>query len=457
MPPLRIAAAGAALAVAVASGCGPPPATDVLLIVIDTLRADRLGAYGHARDTSPVLDRLAEEGVRFERAYATASWTRPSIGSILTGLYPQSHGASGIELQLSDGVETLAETLRRSGYATAGIVSNSHLATKWGFARGFDAYDEEEVGGPNHVSTPGITRRAIEALGALTTGDRPFMLFVHYFDPHYNWRRHPEIGFAAERVDRLDGRQGIWPLRLAQGGLTARETDFLRDLYDEEIRFTDAGIGRLLGALERSGRADRTLVMVVADHGEEFLEHGWLGHTVALYEEIVRVPWIVRDPLARRVSRVIEEPVSLVSVVPTILELVGVEAEGDRFDGPSLAAAVRHGKRVVPEPLYAQAEYDPGTLDHPMKATHKEAIIGARFKLIRDASAPRRLEIYDLASDPNEKRRLRGEAHAEKEAELLDALDARVRLSRSRAAAPQRVGLSAEEVERLRQLGYLEP
>jgi arylsulfatase A-like enzyme len=309
-------------------------------VVVDTLRADRLGCYGAERDTSPSLDALARGGVRFERAYATAPWTKPAVASMFTGLYPAAHGAGRVKNALPEGARTLAEILREAGYRSAGVVSHDVVRAVNGFAQGFDRYLESEAGGHDHVSTPGVTEQALAELADLAAGDAPFFLFVHYFDPHYNYKRHPGVGFAAERAGRLDGSQPLVSLRRWGEDLSDAELGFLRDLYDEEIRFTDAGIGRLLEGLERSGRGGNTYVVATADHGEAFLEHGWLGHTRSLYDVLLRVPLLVRGPGLD--PRVVEEPVSLVGLLPTVLDLLGVEPP-QGLHGVSLAPALRGG------------------------------------------------------------------------------------------------------------------
>ena len=170
--------------VAVLASCGQAPATqpNVLLIVIDTLRADHLGAYGYRhRDTSPAIDQFAKRATRFTRAYATAGWTRPSVGSILTGLPPASHGANTIWNHLHPDVETLAESFKAAGYSTAGVVSNRHLLKKIGFAQGFDLWDESQAQGAEHISSHQINGLALSMLDELDSAERPWFLFVHYF------------------------------------------------------------------------------------------------------------------------------------------------------------------------------------------------------------------------------------------------------------------------------------
>jgi len=228
---LRALAAALALGATAgfAAGCGGDRGAErggadapanVVLVVIDTLRRDHLGLHGHARPTSPVLDRFAEGATVFDHAYATAPWTRPSVASMFTGLYPSAHGSMALNNMLPGGVETLAERFARAGYATAGIVSHVIISEKFGFDQGFALWDEEEAKGHDHLSTPGVTERALKALDALA-GEEPFFLFIHYFDPHYEYLAHPEIGFDPARGASLHGvgvRRGGLPRARGQAG-----------------------------------------------------------------------------------------------------------------------------------------------------------------------------------------------------------------------------------------------
>jgi arylsulfatase A-like enzyme len=391
--------------------------------------------------------------VRFARAYAAASWTKPAMASLLTGLYPSGHGVTDVRNPLPASAHPLAVRLAAHGYRTAGVVSNVQLTNADGNAmgRGFARY-VEIAGGPRDVSTPAVTEQAIRALRGLARADGPFFLLAHYFDPHADYRRHPPVGFAARRAGRLDGSQPIEELQNELlGSLDPAEVAFLRDLYDEEIRFTDAGIGRLLRTLDELGLAENTLVVFTADHGEEFLEHGWLGHVRSLYEELIRVPLIVRDPAAVELPRVVETPVSLVSLTPTLLELLGIPAEGS-FDGPSLAGVIARGGEPEDAPVYAEVSYVPLVLPYSRKRTFKKAVVAGGFKLVEDGESGRR-ELYDLGADPTEHTDL-GAARPE----LADGLAALLERFAARGGPDAgRRELSEAERQQLRELGYLGP
>jgi hypothetical protein len=282
------------LACVIASGCAesrPDRPPDVLLIVVDTLRWDRVGQTRADRDTSPSLDRLAASGTRFTRAYATAPWTQPSVASILTGQPPSRHGLTRIA-ELPDAVETLPERLAEAGYESIGIVSHVLLSRRFGFHQGFDRFTITSAL-PMHetISSDDVTAHAVKVLDEIASGPedrRPVFLFVHYFDPHYVYNSHASYTWASGSMGRLKSGEDIDTLRDMAPDLTESERDFVRALYDEEVRHTDDAIGRLLYHLDHQGSSDDTLVILTADHGEELFERGWIGHTRTLHEEVVR-------------------------------------------------------------------------------------------------------------------------------------------------------------------------
>ena len=438
-----------ALVAALLACSGSEPRPNVLLLVVDTLRAEHVGCYGAERPTSPHIDRLAAGGVRFERAYATSPWTKPSVASILTGLHPSTHGVMTGLQQVSSELRTLPEILSENGYATFGLVSNFLLRAKEGFGQGFERYDASEIGGHSYVSTPGLTEKALVALEDLAAGERPFFLFVHYFDPHYNYRDHAEVGFAPSRAGRLDGSESIHELRRMLEDLEEDEIELLRALYDEEVRFTDAGIGSLLEKLERLGLGERTVVVLTADHGEEFLERGWLGHTRTLYEELVWVPLVVRAPGLEPGS--FTSPVSLVSVESTVLDLVGIEDPGADLQGLSLLPLLR-GQTAGNVPVFAEVDFSP-TFE-ARNLAHKKAVIGGRYKLIRDDWTGD-VELYDLLGDPGERVDLAA-SRTDVRDELLTALDAHLDAARQVAVEAPSRQIDQELIDELIALGYAE-
>jgi len=449
----RILVSGlASLLIFFAIGCSETTRPNVLFIVVDTLRSDHLGSYGYERETSPSIDALAADAVRFERSYAPAPWTKPSVASMISGLYPSGHAANSLFSGLAGSIETLPEILQDAGYATASVVSSKVLTAKIGFRQGYESHDRSAAHGGAYDSTPGVTEKSIELIEKLSREERPFFLFVHYFDPHYTYQRHPDSDFAAERAGRIDGTEKIGKLRKLLGDMTDEEVALLVDLYDEEIRFTDAGIGRLLDRLRELGLYDDTLIVLTADHGEEFLEHGWLGHTQNLYEAVVRVPLIIREPSLPHGPRVVAKPVSLVSLVATILELAGVDSLQRRFHEPSLVPELRGERDETHSVVFMEVDFEGYSRK---KTAFKKAIVLGDLKLIRD-DLTGAMEIYDLAADPQERNNL-AVRHPELREKLAPLLERSIRRSGSAPVDAWDVEFSSEEIEDLRALGYVEP
>ncbi len=434
------------------------PAPNLVLVVVDTLRADHLGAWGHVRDTSPHLDALAREGVRFERAYATAPWTKPSVASILTGLAPSAHGVERMAARLPDEGDTLAEMLGRAGYARGATVSHTLITGLYNFAQGFELFVAKDARGHDHVSSPSVTESALAMVDRLRAQDRPFFLFVHYFDPHYAYKRHPEYGFTPERAGRLSGGESLAAMRRLDPPLNAAETRFLRDAYDEEIRFTDAAIGALLDGLAQRGLDEDTVVAVTADHGEEFYEHAWLGHARTLYEEVLHVPLVLRLARGEAAGTVVGEPVSLVDLAPTLIDALGFDASDLDLPGRSLLPLVRGEALAAPVPVFAEVDYmaeRDSALFPTRRSGYMRALIVGHEKLIHDRHTDT-YELYDLAADPRERNDLAA-LRPERVAALRTLLEAE-----AQAAAAGRLGATApheadpQEREMLEALGYVE-
>jgi len=369
------------LAVAALGGCGSPergdsaPAPpvepssrpDIVLVSIDSLRHDHLGCYGYGKPTSPRIDALAAEGVRFENAVSTTSWTLPAHAALFTGLFDSAHGLVDNGLELSDRVVTLAEALQGAGYGTAGFYGGPYLHPTFGLDQGFDTYvscmttiedtlPQDEVraiaGGDTNVSHQDVTGpRTLEAVRGLAENldDRPLFLFVHLWDVHYDYIPPAEMVhlFDPEYTGTLTGRDMMHDPAI-HAGMPQADLQHLIALYDGEIRFTDGILGEILEVLAQRGRLDDTVVVITADHGEEFFEHGHKGHQQSLYEEVVRVPLIVRWPGRIDAGRVVEDQVRLIDVMPTLLALAGVPNPSE-MQGRDLGPLLRGGT-LPPEP-----------------------------------------------------------------------------------------------------------
>jgi arylsulfatase A-like enzyme len=267
---------------------------NLLLVVVDTLRADHLGLYGARRDTSPNLDRLGRESLVFDRAISSCSWTQPSVATLLTGLSPIHHGMTGGEA-LDSGIETLAEVLQRAGMTTFGLSSNPVIGRREGFARGFETFEQ----------VPWARAEQVDQLfldWLQGHRDTRWFAYLHYIDPHDSYDAPPPLGTSFTSVLPQPWAEVPWELLhkmnfgQAVVSLTPDELEYLRGAYDGEIKSWDAGLGSLVEALGRDGSLEHTVLVVVGDHGEEFMDHGKLFHMFHLYDESVRVPLLVRAP-----------------------------------------------------------------------------------------------------------------------------------------------------------------
>jgi arylsulfatase A-like enzyme len=427
--------------------CGKPfdPAhEDIVLVVVDTLRADHLGVYGYSRATSPRLDALARQATVFDAAWSAAPWTLPSVMSIMTSRYPSSHRVENDGMRLASDVPILAETLKRAGYATGGFVAHVYVSSTFGFGRGFEVFDDFGLSRPGYRLEAGMEPTADRVTDAALAwlerqGRRPVLLLVHYFDPH--WPYDPPERYRALFPNAYAGPHdaGYDSISRYLDPLVTIPEDyrsFLIDRYDGEIRFVDDQIGRLLDGLAAAGRAPRSWVIVTADHGEEFKDHGSMGHGRRLYEEAVHVPLIIGRPAppagggtdsarvedappagARRVS----VPVGGIDLFPTIAALAGVPAP-----------AGLQGASLVP-PLPARPDGPGGSGPAPDRPLVSETIrLNAHLKAVRretlkliQSMDENRAELYDLAADPLERRDL-ATARPEERRALAQALFSQV-------------------------------
>ncbi|HZR80995.1 MAG TPA: sulfatase [Candidatus Binatia bacterium] len=439
LAPFLLAVAGCTSGPAEPAQPATPPS--LVLISVDTLRADHLGTYGYGRATSPNIDALARDGVVFEHAYAPSSWTLPSHASMLSGASPYRHGAVTQRHAIRSDVTMLAERLHDRGYATAALVSAPFLGRRFGFARGFDAYEQHAK--PRDAA--GYQSRVLEVVRGLPR--EPFFLFVHYFDVHSPYDPEPEFNrFARDAATRDDARAdriGQRVQKMASSGVKARpeERDRLVDLYDGEILQVDVKIRELIDAVRARTRG-RFVAVLTADHGEEFLEHGGLLHGKTLYDEVLHVPLVVTGEGVARGGRVGRQA-SLLDVAPTLLEFAGAPAIAD-VEGRSLAEVVRSGEST------AGGARDPGLDLLTLANDGSVAMRGVRtpeLKLIVDALHDDRRELYDLRTDPRESTNVYADrAPVRAEGEIL------ARVVESEAPLPP---IKRATARRLRSLGYM--
>jgi arylsulfatase A-like enzyme len=388
-----VALASLLTAVAWSSGChGAPP--NVLVIVVDALRADHLAAYGYARETSPTITRLAAQGVRFANAYAQGPSTVPTHSSLFSGRLPFQHGSYDARYPLRDEELTLAEFFAGHGYRTFAVASSVRFHPLSGYAQGFETYDVARAPKKSRLGAM-VTQKALRIIQE--HDERPFFGFLHYLGPHQPYAP-PEPYRSQWHPGRAEPRPEETGTFLSAHADPERPLDpetlaYLIGLYDGEISALDPEIGRLLGGLVLWGYDRNTIVVLTADHGEQFKEHGGLSHGGGLYEELLRVPLIVRWPARIAAGRVVSRPTQTVDLFPTLAALAGVpppEGLPGRNLAPALLGAQAGDEEAAEDPILAQGS--------PRSWALLATIGGRRFKYERrEHGAPL---LFDLTSDP---------------------------------------------------------
>ncbi len=371
---------------------GPP---NLLLISVDTLRRDHVGCYGYAPDTTPHLDALAETGTVFDNTLSTSSWTLPAHATMLTGRYPSSHGLVDDGTQLAAGVGTVTEALREGGYHTFGTVAHVYVSSAYGLDRGFVTFDDDLLeGGAANPRGDQVTRRFTQLLRE-APADQPFFGFVHYFDPHWDYEPLPPFDekFTNPRYDgAIDGSLSALLEAQRRGPLSAPDLEQLVALYDGEIAYVDAQIGQILEVLEELGHQDHTVVVVTADHGEEFAEHDNFGHGKTLYGEQLHIPLIVAGTGRLGAGSRRSELVSLVDLAPTLRDLAALPAD-----------AVDEGRSLLEEPPAAPRTLFAETRRAGLEQQCAQRELLKAFHLVSGD----RWAWFDLAVDPGERRPMR--------------------------------------------------
>jgi arylsulfatase A-like enzyme len=434
-----LALAGILLVAAIASRGSATRRPNVILISIDTLRADRLGCYGYAKPTTPAIDAFRAEAVLFRTAIASASSTLPSHATIFTALAPQHHGATWPRyFPLAARFVTLTELLRDAGYRTAAWVGGGQLSPVYGVNQGFESYDVVDDG-----TFDQIVARAVPFLER--SKEKPFFLFLHTYQVHHPYWPIPEdeTRFASPAAattilpSYIDIRL-LLEINIKKMGIGEGDRAHISDAYDAEIASMDHGFGRLIGELKRLGVYDNSLIVFTSDHGEEQGEHGYVGwHSHTLHEELLRVPLLVRFPAARHAGAEIGGVVGGIDVAPLILEATGIPRSAP-FDHFSLATALARGRPPAAPILLWRDRQPSETVEH-------EGIRTADWKLIEG-------QLYDLRNDPREQKDVAA-SHPDIVNELTEQMYALIRKyprPDTNAIAPDQ-----ETAQKLKALGYL--
>ena len=464
----------------------PTAATNVILLVVDTLRADRLPHYGWEQGSTPNLDAFAEDAVRFEHAYSNSSWTRPSFATLLTGRLPSSHGVMLKSSALPSAIDTLPEVLGEHGYATAGIVSNYNSGPYFNFQQGFDLYhflqpdfmigSDDSDGSGVRVDTeafgkaigsdivpvvellllstyrhmfagfrsaggavvPGTVYQDAERVNARvfrwleTAPDDPFFLMVGYMDPHHPYFEHPYSGIGYSRSGHPEPEMSDIPE--------------MERLYDHEIRYWDEHFGALMDRLREQGLYDDTMIIVTSDHGEEFGDHGGFWHGTTLYDEQVHVPFYVKLPGSRRGGTSVSHWVQLADVMPSVLEQVGIDVP-EGVQGTSIWEGL--------DVLYSEEDHE----GHALESLRERTEDMDEYKLILanpgNARGLDEVELYRPDEDPDEQEN-RAEAEPERAREMIERVGSARQEASDGAVEGSSVPIDGETCRRLVSLGYVE-
>ncbi len=453
---------------------------NVIIVVLDCARPDHFSCSGYSRETTPFLDKVAREGVRFTQAVSTAPWTLPSHASLLTGLFASTHGATDENRMLGPQHRRLPEYLKEAGYRTAAFCTNPWVSPETGFGRGFDCFHTQRLGGRFTRRAALYARKAGDrVLGRADSGarrtnsalldwvgesDQPFCALVHYNETHL--RFHPPAPY-----DRIFMRREFSAARIKAvnqdcnayiaGAVPMSEEDFviLTALYDGELRYVDMRLKEVADALIAQGRWDQTLVIVTSDHGENLGEHGLMSHKFVLYDTLLRVPLIMRCPPRIPKGFIVEEAAQLTDVLPTVLAVLELGNADSRVQGRALLVE----GQATPGPEFTIAEkFRPNLsafrrrfpdFDTRPYDVRKKAIRTRREKFIWHSDEAN--EFYDLVRDPGEKENLIASAPERVEPLRRQLFDWLASIERFDAdvQSPEMDALMREQLERL---GYIE-
>jgi len=453
---------------------------------MDATRADHLSAYGYSRATTPNLVRLAKRGVLFRNAMANSSWTHPSVPTILTSLYPSTHQVNLVASGLHPSIPTLPQVLKQGGVATAVFSANTFISPLFGFGRGVDLFVysqpswflqlmlghilekflpkmkqalqrvEWRLNPQASTAAEDTSARALNRAflaWAKQTLPQRFFAYFHYMEPHapYQPSERSKALFVSEPVEEGLGERafvvhGILPFQRGEPVSPAQRQQII-GLYDAEIRDLDAALGELFAGLRELGIEEQTLVIVTADHGEEFFDHGGWGHGHSLHQELLHVPFILSFPARLPGGQVVDTRVSHVDLMPTILELCGIRTTLP-LEGRSLLPLMEHPSAPVEDEVVYSEVYHGGA--------SARALIRGRYKLIAaDSGSERDVALYDIQDDPTETRNLAAQKPA-----VVSSLQAELS-QRANAAAGRSRGVVTAKLDdatrsQLRALGYLQ-
>ena len=427
----------AACALLAAAGCNKPKPS-ILVISIDSLRADEVARVENDRPVAPALAAFARESVRFTSALSAAPWTTPSMMAVMTGLPAPAHGVEEHDRALAPSVPVLAELLQRARWRTGAVSPALTLRPEYGFARGFDDYDFEPLG-HDVITSPKLAGKTLHLLDRYK--DDRFMIWVHFWDPHYNYI--PPAPFDEQyRIGVKPAREDVQCLKWIENPLPPEGALYLHGQYRGEIAYTDKFVREILEHLEKLGRADDTIVVILGDHGESFQAHGWLGHTIRVDQDMTHVPIMIRWP-GHLAPAEIGGAVEIAQIGPTLLKLAGLPHEGFGL--------------VKPLPLTpADAVADASALTQTLRMGCFTGLLKGRWKYQLDhRTCGERL--FDVSADPGEtsdRAPQEAQALAAMRGALRDRFDEIAAAKVPHAMLPQQ--LIDETEAALRSIGYVQ-
>ena len=457
------------------SGCARAPKPNVVLIVLDTLRGDRLSCMGYNRPTTPRIDAIAAQGALYTNAFATCFWTLPSHASLLTGLHPLQAGATSETLHFPEENVTLTEALGAEGYRTAGFVCNSWVSRERGFSQGFTEFFEmwrrenQQSADSTIMSMEMLTVDKMESwIASAAKSDKPFFLFANLNGVHLPYRPAQEYltkfvaerGHDIERVRELAAVTSGWGHLVGETVLSDEDYRILNDLYDAEVAWADALVGRVIDALERADVGEDTVVIVTSDHGEHLGEHGKTDHIGTMYDPALHIPLVIRYPRAFTAGTRVDHVVSIVDITPTVLSLCGASERVPQLhaEAVSLASGKPRAEGFVlagnERPLTGikllqsrYPGYDWTAIDYRLRCmrSHDHKLI---WKENRGA------ELYNLAKDPGETQNL-ARSQASTQRDMMGLLTKSFdKMGKSKEYFLFE-STDREALERLRSLGYI--
>ncbi|HEX3035792.1 MAG TPA: sulfatase [Thermodesulfobacteriota bacterium] len=430
---------------------------NIILISIDTLRADHLGCYGYYRNTTPNIDRLAEDGVLFANTIAQSTWTLPSHMSIFTGLYVSSHGIISDDKKLGDEHITLAEVLQDAGYETVAFTEGGYVSEKFGY-QGFDHF-EGRAKGEKEIDIKIIYTKAVDWLKKAPS--RPFFLFLHTYQPHSPYNPPPAFDIYSDKnyqgiVDvsapEIVGND-LYYYQSIQSQMTLDDYLYVIDKYDGEIHYTDHYLGKLFNALKDLGLYDESIIIFTSDHGENFLDHpdsgiSYIGH-YEMYDEVVKVPLIIKAPGFPK-NKIIDTQVESIDIMPTVLGLLKINITS-RVEGESLVGLVKKG---LYDEVFAFSER---SLGRKREFSEYRMIRSNDWKLLlrsKEESGMLELELYNLKVDPKEQNNLHTE-EVEVGKSMFAKLQTWMNRHKGKSKPADKIKLDDDLKKQLKDLGYI--